>query len=287
MQGFFLYYKYVGNTATYIYNNSEDGVYIMKKLLLGAMLAVTTTFASAGIITIDPTLGDVTGNAAFTQTDTGAQGIKFSDFASAVDNSFFSLSLENAGFAANNQMGLYLYNTVTETAGANRFELFTGAQTAGDYTNLLFDFTEHRITRERGTLFGGVPLPPTVSDTFGGLGDIAVTFNSQFFEDLSTLDLGIFEIGVYLNNGNGTDLFSHNALNLNGHRQVGIYNTFGGSGLAFGWEDLSGGGDNDYNDMVVFGTDISTTAVPEPSSVAIMGLGMLGLVAARRKKAKV
>ena len=49
-----------------------------------------------------------------------------------------------------------------------------------------------------------------------------------------------------------------------------------------GIEDLFGGGDKDYNDMV-----LKVSAVPEPSSVLLLGAGMLALAGfCRRRKFK-
>ena len=54
----------------------------------------------------------------------------------------------------------------------------------------------------------------------------------------------------------------------------------------FGFEDRVLPSDADYSD-VVFSTNLSTNATPEPSTVLLMAAGMLGLVgAARRRKAQ-
>ncbi len=50
-----------------------------------------------------------------------------------------------------------------------------------------------------------------------------------------------------------------------------------------GWEDRIGG-DFDYNDLIFAFTDPPNDPVPEPGTLAMFGLGFLGLAALRRRK---
>lgn len=211
-------------------------------------------------------------------SDSGAQAIEFNDYSSSTDNSFFEMRLEAAGYAAGNQMGLYLFDTSTQMQVGGFFEIFSGAQSVGDFTNLAFDFSSNTITRTRGNTD---TLSVASIDTFGGLLS-GMDFTSDLFRDLATLNLGNLQVGVYLNNQPGDNFFSHDILNADGIRHVAIYEVAAINGLVFGWEDLYGGGDLDYNDLIASGTDISIASVPEPTTLAIFGLGLMGM--ALRKK---
>ncbi len=204
-------------------------------------------------------------------TDTGAQAIKFNDHSSGNDNSRFQMLLEAGSYAPNNQMGLYLYDVTTNSQVGGFFEIFNGVQSVGDFTNLTFDFDLHSITRTRGT---GLVVHTT---------DIFTALDGNLFRDLATLNLSNLQVGVYLNNAKGHNFFSHDDLNADGVRHVGIYDTgAANNGLVFAWEDVYGGGDFDYNDMIISATDVSID-VPEPSTIALLGLAALGLRLRKRK----
>lgn len=227
------------------------------------LLALLLTFSMTAQATIIPDWNGF--------EDTGAQAIKFNDYSSGLDNSRFQMLLEAGSYAPNNQMGLYLYNVNTGAQVGGFFEIFNGVQAVGDFTNLTFDFVTHSITRTRGTGLN-------VTDT-----RLFTALDGNLFRDLATLHLGHLQVGVYLNNANGDNFFSHDNLNLDGLRHVAIYDTSAANnGLVFAWEDVYGGGDRDYDDMIVSATDVSIS-VPEPSTIALLGLAALGLRLRKRK----
>ena len=158
-----------------------------------------------------------------------------------LDDSVSYLFLENAGFAATNTFGFYDYQDAS-----NKLQIFDGADAVG--------------------------ASQTVGFAAGGLA--TSTYGSALFDD--------YIFGLYLTSLEGT-FYSQVALNADGFDHFATFPATGTSGLAgvfdyvVGAEDLYGGGDQDYNDMVVGITDVQPAQVPVPGTLTLLGLGLLAL----------
>ncbi len=147
-----------------------------------------------------------------------------------------------------------------------------------------------------------------VSVTFAG-SDAGYTSNLYYGDTFlfsnsgggGTISLGNFSAGDQLNfrlevlNTGNTFFTGIGANNADGVAHASVENL--GEGLArIGFEDLYGGGDRDYNDLVFDFTNTSATAAggsqtnggnianPEPSTIILFGSGLLGLGAWRLRK---
>jgi hypothetical protein len=54
------------------------------------------------------------------------------------------------------------------------------------------------------------------------------------------------------------------------------------TGMLIRFEDLFGGGDRDFNDLVFVVSNVSTSATPEPTTMALVGLGAVAIALRRR-----
>ncbi len=104
----------------------------------------------------------------------------------------------------------------------------------------------------------------------------------------AVIDFGsMLDIGFYIdpNGVKNNRMFTENELNTHDDIQVAIFEIAElENSYILGWEDLDlnggNGGDRDYQDMIV---RVQIEQVPEPGSMSLLGLGLLGLVMTRKR----
>jgi hypothetical protein len=183
---------------------------------------------------------------------------------SASGGSVATIVVELAGFKNTSLFGIY------DVANpAKKVTMFGGSASVGSQRviSIMSDGSVFSNFVDTGINFSGNNFGYFLNSIPGG------PAGGEFFSDTTLNTDGIDHMVAF--QGKGIDTVQIASL------APGLWTT---NEYALAWEDLSGGGDGDYQDFVVMVESVVPTAVPIPAAAPLFGSGLLGLIGLARRR---